>query len=404
LINDIILRKILKLHMRPIIFFSIIIFLSSCVSNKKIVYLQDKSQKKSHIKLNDGEFTSGYVDYKVSKGDILSIQIDHVPLTELPDNASEIPSLASRSQIIHPYINGFMVNEKGIIDIPVLGELEVAGKSVLEIQQQVKEKADMYYSNPATKVFLLNFNVTVLGEVRMPGTFPVFNNSITVLEAIGMAGDMGEFADRNNIKIIRQINGKVIQYHIDLTDQNILGSEKFYLYPNDVIIIKPQRRKKYADKNLQLILTGKPDHNRLSDYYYKLSVKMGICEKILWVGEIPHSVVMDFYRECEIVVFPSLIESFGLPLLEAKSLRKFIFAMDLPYAKEILSDYKRCRLLKNDPQEWAEEIQKYYSDPKVFVSGESIDNKNNVDEWDQFIGDCMDLSGSNNNYLRNQYE
>ncbi|MCA1752189.1 MAG: hypothetical protein LC670_10435 [Flavobacteriales bacterium] len=97
----------------------------------------------------------------------------------------------------------------------------------------------------------MNYFVTVLGEVNRPGRYPVFNHKINVFEAMGLAADATDFASREEVKIVRNRNGVNHLFSVDLTDQNLLNDPNFFLQPNDVLLVKPQKRKKYAQRDVQ---------------------------------------------------------------------------------------------------------------------------------------------------------
>lgn len=230
--------------------------LPSCISNKKMVYLQDKSQKKPHKFDQTESFKVESDTYKIEQNDVLFIEVQYQSLGQ--EKSLAVSSLDERESRIavaqHPYTSGFQVSD-GKIVLQDLGEFEVLGKSIEEVKSLITSRANDSYVNPTVKIYLMNAFVTVLGDVNRPGRFQLFDE-INILEAIGLAGDLGEFADRGSVKVLRSINDKYEIYHLDLTDQVTVNSQNFIIRPGDVIMVKPQERKKYAGRNIQWILSG----------------------------------------------------------------------------------------------------------------------------------------------------
>ena len=230
--------------------------LFSCISNKKIVYLKDQTQPAAHDYLNDTSFVQQAVDYRLEPHDIVYVKINRVELTQNFQQTSVDLDPEARAMQSRPYLLGYTVDAEGKVDLPTLGKVEVAGLTILEAQAKILETARQFYDSPSVKVYLLNFYVTILGEVNTPGRYPVFNNRITVMEALGFANDATDFANRSEVRVLRSRDGVNEIYPIDLTDQQIMGKEAFYLLPNDVVLVKPQKRKKYAGRDLQNVFNA----------------------------------------------------------------------------------------------------------------------------------------------------
>lgn len=231
-------------------------FISSCINNKKIVYLQDKSQPQAHDFLNDTVFDARPVDYILEENDIVYVKTSHASLTQSYQQSSIEEWNEARNLQSLPHLVGFTVDPEGNIDLPTIGKVNIGGKTIFEAQETIREKATSYFSDPSIKIYLLNYYVTILGEVNNPGRYPVFNNRINVLEAIGMANDAMEYANREEIRIVRNRNGVNKIFPVDLTDQNLLSSPGYYLQPNDIVIVKQQKRKKYASRDIQNVFNA----------------------------------------------------------------------------------------------------------------------------------------------------
>lgn len=220
-----------------LLFFSILaaitLSFSSCTSNKNLVYLRT-------IQANDSlVFEKKNVVPQLQIGDILYVRImsinkDINDLFNLDNNTNL--SNASDASVS---LKGFTINSNGNIRLPVIDTVHVAGLTITEAEQQIQEKVNSYFKNATVILKSLNTKISVLGEVNRPGSFIVSKPEVNVLEALAMAGDVNQNGNKRNVTIIRNIDGSNVTYKIDLTDKNILKSEEFYLYPNDVVIVNP---------------------------------------------------------------------------------------------------------------------------------------------------------------------
>ncbi|MDO9595878.1 MAG: polysaccharide biosynthesis/export family protein [Lutibacter sp.] len=210
----------------------LMISMGSCVSKKEIVYLQDAegiTALEAIVK----------VEPKIQQNDILSINVSAMDAeAALPFNLFEAGNTTSASKPIT-----YLVNSDGDINFPVLGKIAVEGFTTKEITSYLTEALAVYIKNPIVNIRLTNFKVTILGEVKSPGTYPVPNERISILEAIGMAGDLTIQGKRKNVVLIREQNGKRNFVDIDLTNKEILNSPYFYLAQNDVLIVEPNKTK-----------------------------------------------------------------------------------------------------------------------------------------------------------------
>ncbi|HNW99364.1 MAG TPA: polysaccharide biosynthesis/export family protein [Bacteroidales bacterium] len=225
------------------VFFILIPSFFSCTPQKNYIYLQDKGNNSGTVSDKNISFV-----YKIKPKDVLYIKT--VPIDEessLSLNANTQTNAYSTE--LGAYLNSFSVNDSGFVELPMIGKINVKGLTIEESQKVIQEKVDYYLKNSLVIVKLLNFNITILGEVNKPGTFKVYNTQLNILEAIGLAGDLTMNGNRKQISLIRQNNPeKVIP--IDITDKNLLQSEYFYLLPNDVIYVKPRAN---ASKLIQIL-------------------------------------------------------------------------------------------------------------------------------------------------------
>ena len=148
-----------------------------------------------------------------------------------------------------------MVNDSGFVSIPILGEIYVRGMSVNEAEKEIENVAKNYFSNPFIKVVLLNFNVTILGEVNNPGTFNIVEPSMNIIELVGLASGFTSLANRKKIKVIRLNAEKSEIYFIDLTNKIIARNSRFYVKSGDVIVVEPIKKRFFVIDNLTSALS-----------------------------------------------------------------------------------------------------------------------------------------------------
>lgn len=222
--------------------------MTSCVSNKKVIYFQN--DKESAAKY--AEFKRKDYFYTIQKEDVLYVGISSSSSVQSAffdlSNTSAPTSTSSQ----HPHILGFTVNENGKVLLPVIGEVEAAGLTINDFQKKLTEIAQQYIPNPTIKVFLLNFYVKVLGEVKNPGLFQVLAKNPTVFDALGLAGDVKDFANKKRVKIIRTKPDKTEVRLIDLTKEDVIESDNYYIYPNDIVYVEPLNIKKFSTNNTVL--------------------------------------------------------------------------------------------------------------------------------------------------------
>ena len=208
------------------------VLISSCASKKDLVYFQGVDQIEESVN----------TDYTpvLKADDKLSITIAAMdPIAAIPYNNFE-PMLSATGQ---SELQSYLIAKNGTIEFPQLGTLQIAGLTRLELIAMLQEKLAPFLVKPMVNVQLLNFTVTVLGEVKKPGAFQVKKERITVLDAIGLAGDLTVHGTRQNVLVIRETEtGKVFE-RIDLTSSELFESPVYYLSQNDVVYIEPNKPK-----------------------------------------------------------------------------------------------------------------------------------------------------------------
>jgi polysaccharide export outer membrane protein len=147
------------------------------------------------------------------------------------------------------YLQSYTVNEAGYLDFPMVGEIFVRNMNVDEIRDAIAERLAEYLRELVVVVKLVNFNITLLGEVNIPGTYKIYQTDINIFEAVSLGKDLTDFANRNKIAVIRQNKSGSSVHYVDLTSKDILGSDFYYLKPNDIIYIQPVKGKQFTFAN-----------------------------------------------------------------------------------------------------------------------------------------------------------
>jgi polysaccharide export outer membrane protein len=224
---------------RKIIPFIVVCFLVSCIPNKKIVYLQD-----AEIVANeDLLYAITYNEYVLQKGDILNIEIKSVDpsIAEIfkpSSSGSNAGQLAANGADLN-YLTGFLINENGDIELPLIGNLQLAGftlqRSKIEIAREVKK----YINEPYIVVRLGGIRYAALGEFKRPGRYSILQSKATIFEAIANAGDLTDLANRTGFILIRKYAEGQRVHRVDLTNKKLLSSAFYYIQPNDQLYAEP---------------------------------------------------------------------------------------------------------------------------------------------------------------------
>jgi polysaccharide export outer membrane protein len=236
--------------------FILVLQFSSCVSKKDIIYFQNDE-------INQMKVSNSYKTI-IKPDDLLQITITALDAEAVkPFNLGMVSFAATSNSAMgmQQQLN-YLVDTKGEIDFPVFGRLKIGGLSRDELIALLKSKLEPdYVLNPNINVTITNYKVTVLGDVRMPGSYNIPNERITILEAIGLAGDLNISGQRNNVVVQREEDGKKIQYSVDLLSKELFTSPVYYLQQNDVVYIKPnyariQSASANSNTNLFISITG----------------------------------------------------------------------------------------------------------------------------------------------------
>jgi polysaccharide biosynthesis/export protein len=228
-------------HLTPILTLTIFL-MASCTSQKKLAYL-------NNLPIPGGEerFTMEVPDYKIQIRDILYITVKAMT----PDGTIEDFLISARNAggsyvgqgESGGYLYGYDVNSDGNIVLPAVGSVKVEGLTLEETRKLIQTYADKVFKNSTVECKLLSFKFTVIGEVKAPGTYINYNNYLTVLEAIGRAGGLEDYGNRDRVLVVRPMDKGTKTFRLNLQDKKLLSSEAYFLLPNDVVIVEPLKQK-----------------------------------------------------------------------------------------------------------------------------------------------------------------
>lgn len=255
---------------------TVAVIMSSCVPVKKITYLQHDAEDVGKDSIR--QYILKKELYKLKPQDIVSIRVASLTDQEFnfidkysrdlgvvrklgqysrsinnsvsqgsrggggggginPGLINQNPGLAS--VFISQQDIGFTIDRMGNLELPELGIIELAGLTITEAEEKIRDSLNGYFEVPLVRIELLNYDFTVLGEVQAEGRYLSFDPELTVFDAIALAGNIAEFADRENIKIVRKEDGIAKVLYVNLLDESTLASENFYIRRGDIIVVPP---------------------------------------------------------------------------------------------------------------------------------------------------------------------
>ncbi|WP_430810346.1 MULTISPECIES: polysaccharide biosynthesis/export family protein [unclassified Carboxylicivirga] len=215
-------------------------FLSNaCISLKKSELIQPLT-----IPDYSQEFVNTERDsYRINYGDNLYLKVYSADVKTSKYFRSDFPELMNDSYI---YLNSYKVDEEGYVQYSFIEKVKVKGLTIDEAQVAIQEAVEAYFDDVTVQIKLVNFQISILGEVKSPGSYNIDREQITLLQAISMAGGLNPFAEADAITLVRKSpNGSIVKT-LDITDSKILESEYLFLLPDDVIYIKPRQSKSFG--------------------------------------------------------------------------------------------------------------------------------------------------------------
>ncbi len=243
-------------------FILVTLIATSCVTNKKYTYLQKDDVNLKNLPKDTiiRSYDIQKYEYRIQPEDNISVKFESLTPQEYDIfNRSLIAQQSQNLNQLNAILVGELVNPNGEITYPVIGNVRVAGLTVYEVQEKLQQLANQYLESPVVKVRLINFRFTILGEAKQEGTVILSNNRVNYIEAIGIAGGLTDLADKRNIKLIRQIDGKAHVQYLNLLDENFINSPEYFVHQNDIIIVPALRQRPYQTyfgKNLSLIISS----------------------------------------------------------------------------------------------------------------------------------------------------
>lgn len=234
------------MNLKPlrIILFIGILFNFSCTAYKTVPYFKDIN-KDTAVKIMN------YKPLLIQSGDVLSIHVSSLnPQADAVFNANGEYKFDRYSTTIDASNNGsenaelgYLVDSEGSVNLPYIGQLKVLGMTTREIAELIETKLQDYFTKPIMNVRILNFRVSVLGDVKNPGIYHIQNERITITEALSLAGDLNITGVRTNVLLIRENEGVRQYFHINLTSKALFNSPYYYLQNNDQIYVRPNKAK-----------------------------------------------------------------------------------------------------------------------------------------------------------------
>lgn len=244
----------------------LLFIIQSCTPMHKITYLNDSQ-------LGEWDVSPIPPKHHLEIGDILMVKV-----ISRNEESNDLFNIENNSNSANPtltaanlYLNGFTISQEGTIDIPNVGEIFVLNQTLEEAEETILKKAEDYLINPFVVVKLANFEFTILGEINVPGNYPVYKEGLTIYDAVAMAGDISDYGNLKKVKIIRSHKNKKQIYHLDLTGSNVLASDFYYLRNNDLIYIQPLRYKGFRKSQSQVLLSTLTTIAILFNVYLKIT-------------------------------------------------------------------------------------------------------------------------------------
>lgn len=237
-----------KYQYKLIVVLLVSLFLGSCVSNKKVVYLQEKNENVTYT----DSFKFDRQLYRLQAQDI--VNIDVAGINEKFAKFFMIGNIGTQNLGAQSantggdlfYTSGYNINDSGYIKFPLLGLVKVSGLTTFEIETKITKELELYEKGMHVVARLGGIRFSLIGEFNKPGKFVVMQNQVNIFEAIAAGGDLKEIARRDKVVLLRQYPDGAKIHYLDVLDKNIIASPYFYMQPNDVIYVEPLKRRAYG--------------------------------------------------------------------------------------------------------------------------------------------------------------
>ncbi|MCX6231896.1 MAG: polysaccharide biosynthesis/export family protein [Bacteroidetes bacterium] len=233
-------RNSSKKNLSFIVIISIMIIFSSCTSQKKLIYLQEKANNLNNEYANKG------LDYRLRPNDMLFVKVssinpDKSDFFNTETNASNSYQFQNELGI---YLNSFTISDSGTVNFPLVGNVYVKNLTVSDAQKEIQKTISKFIKDASVTVKLANYRVSILGDVKMPGVYYFYQDKVNILEAIAKAGDLTVYGNRARVMLIRKTEKGDKVSLINLTDRDLLLKEEYHILPNDIIYIEPNKTAK----------------------------------------------------------------------------------------------------------------------------------------------------------------
>lgn len=241
------MKNYLIVNTKYVIYVLLFLFtFSSCITNRDLEYIRSSKEIKN-TKTNKQ-------NYRLQMGDLISIQVSTT--TEQQHDFFNKENTANSQLIMqNPYLYGYIIKEDGNLDLPSFGKVKAEGFTLQELESVIGKIAESYFESPVIKLNIINFEISILGEVNKPGTYKIFDSQVNILYALSLSGDMTQFGNRRKVKVIRNENELNRVFYVDLTKQGVLNNSDFMLQPHDIIYVAPLNKKFYAFNNITNVVS-----------------------------------------------------------------------------------------------------------------------------------------------------
>lgn len=232
----------IKNKLNLIVILLITISIVSCTPQKKLIYLQEKAKAVSE----NNVYANKSPEYRLKANDVLYIKINSVN-TESFDFFNGGSSMNNSYQFqseMGVYLNSYNINDSGYINFPIAGNIYVKDLSLNDAQLQIQKAVEKYLKEATVIVKLANYRVSIIGDVMRPGVYYFYQDKVNIMEAIAKAGDLTVYGNRLRVMLIRKTEAGDKVKMIDLTDRNLLNQEEYYILPNDIIYVEPNKASK----------------------------------------------------------------------------------------------------------------------------------------------------------------
>lgn len=215
-------------------------FVSSCVSSRDVTYFENLSSAKR----SGMESVTKFTEPIIQPDDILAVSINTIdPQSAAVVNQAGSPISVTTNGVGREQVSGYLVDKNGEIELSLIGKVQVAGLTTYDAKEIIKARASRDLKNPNVSVRFANFKVSVLGEVGRPSAYTVPNEKVSILDVLSLAGDLTVFGRRDNILVIRDLNGKKEFGRLNLNSTDVFSSPYYFLKQNDVVYVEPNKSK-----------------------------------------------------------------------------------------------------------------------------------------------------------------